>query len=116
MCASTAEAAACPAPATLQGATTSLRAKAEAAAHGSRFTNGGPVRPRQRLAHTASKPADRAFVLNAIREAWGSEQAFETYVRNELPAIMEQSKAAYKQQLSNEIVDSLEMVLGCRQV
>ena len=36
----------------------------------------------------AFKPADRATVLAAIREHWGSEDAFDAFVRTELPLVL----------------------------
>jgi len=42
-----------------------------------------------------SKPRDRAFVLQAIREQWGSETAFDQFVRDEMPGIMLASKRKY---------------------
>ena len=38
------------------------------------------------------KPADRAFLLERIREEWGSEAQFDRFVREDLLEVMVQSK------------------------
>ena len=42
------------------------------------------------------KPSDRAMLLASIRDEWGSEDAFDAFVRTELRAVMEQSKRQYQ--------------------
>ena len=58
------------------------------------------------------KPSDRARLLGAIREQWGSEGAFDAFVRTELLGVMRESKAVYKQQLLSVALRSLELVMG----
>ena len=41
------------------------------------------------------KPSDRAMLLAKIRDEWGSEEAFDAFVRNELPALLETGKGRY---------------------
>ena len=45
-------------------------------------------------------PRDRAIVLEAIRRKWGSEAAFEGFVRTELPKLLASSKQRYSRQLA----------------
>ena len=58
------------------------------------------------------KPSDRARLLGAIREQWGSEGAFDTFVHTELLGVMRESKAVYKRQLLSVALRSLELVMG----
>jgi len=58
------------------------------------------------------KPADRAWVLEKIRNEWGSEQAFDKYVRNTLPSIFAESKEIYREQLKTVANRSLERLFG----
>ena len=58
------------------------------------------------------KPADRAFILKHIREEWGSEEAFDTFVHTELRAVMVQSKAQYQRQMSTVAADSVDLLFG----
>ena len=55
-----------------------------------------------------SKPADRAFVLREIRTHWGTEAAFDNFVRQELPPILEKSKRNYGNQLLRVTASALE--------
>eukprot|EP00286_Rhodomonas_abbreviata_P021489 CAMPEP_0181293684 /NCGR_PEP_ID=MMETSP1101-20121128/3194_1 /TAXON_ID=46948 /ORGANISM="Rhodomonas abbreviata, Strain Caron Lab Isolate" /LENGTH=908 /DNA_ID=CAMNT_0023398283 /DNA_START=100 /DNA_END=2826 /DNA_ORIENTATION=+ len=57
-------------------------------------------------------PRDRATVLQAIRDAFGSEERFDAYVRNELPAVLERSKAEYCSRLTHVAAESLALVFG----
>jgi len=59
-----------------------------------------------------SKPADRAFVLNAIREQWGTEESFNHYVQKALPGIMERSKRKYFDQASAVMARVLDLSFG----
>ena len=47
-----------------------------------------------------AKPADRAIVLDAIRSEWGSEAAFEDFVRTQLPPVLAASKQRYSRQVA----------------
>ena len=49
---------------------------------------------------------------HAIREQWGSEGAFDAFVRTKLLGVMRASKAVYKRQLLNVALRSLELVMG----
>ena len=57
-------------------------------------------------------PRDRAFVLAAIRDKWGSEEAFDAFVREELPPLFERSKARYQRRVGAVISRALEMLFG----
>ena len=58
------------------------------------------------------KPSDGARLLGNIRAQWGSEGAFDTFVRTELLEVMRESKAVYEQQLWNLAAQSFELVFG----
>ena len=58
------------------------------------------------------KPADKATVLAAIRDEWGSEENFDNFVQDELPRILEASKQRYSRQLLMVAMRSLEHLLG----
>ena len=40
-------------------------------------------------------PKDRATVLAAIREKWGSEEAFDSFVRKEFPGLLRRGKERF---------------------
>jgi len=61
---------------------------------------------------SCSKPADRAFVLNAIREQWGSEDEFDKYVREVLPGIMMRSKAKFYKQSAIVMAQVFDLSFG----
>jgi len=58
------------------------------------------------------KPADRAKVMAEIRATWGSEEAFDTYVQEQLPRIMEDSKRRYARQWLHVASRTLEHTFG----
>ena len=58
------------------------------------------------------KPIDRATVLHDIREQWGSEEAFDAFVQDELPAVLESSKRQYYRSWRDEVLKMLDLVLG----
>ena len=58
------------------------------------------------------KPIDRATVLNFIRQEWGSEQAFDDFVHNELPNVLRASKRRYVRTFRNEVFNTIDLVLG----
>ena len=58
------------------------------------------------------KPIDRATVLNFIRQEWGSEQAFDEFVHNELPSVLRASKRRYARTFRNEVRNTIDLVLG----
>ena len=58
------------------------------------------------------KPIDRATVLNFIRQEWGSEQAFDEFVHNELPSVLQASKRRYARTFRNEVRKTIDLVLG----
>jgi len=58
------------------------------------------------------KPADRAYVLQAIRDEWGTEEAFDQYVQTELPEILAASKRAYSQRFVCVLQGNLEHMFG----
>ena len=57
-------------------------------------------------------PSDRAHLLAKIRDEWGSEQAFERFVRDRLPELLVKSKAAYRSQLTTVAAESFELLFG----
>ena len=57
-------------------------------------------------------PADRAFVLAEIRQKWGSTEAFDRFVAEELPPIMEASKRKFSQQLKTTALEAIELLFG----
>jgi hypothetical protein len=58
------------------------------------------------------KPADRAFVLQHIRDEWGTEEAFDRYVQTELPEILAASKRVYSQRFVRVLESNLEYMMG----
>ena len=59
-----------------------------------------------------SKPADRAFVLDAIRNNWGSEEEFNHFVRTDLPQIFQLSKHRYSRQLGHTMGQAFDLAFG----
>ena len=57
-------------------------------------------------------PRDRAIVLDAIRREWGSEAAFEDFVRTELPKVLAASKRRYSRQVVHVAGRAFEMAFG----
>ena len=60
----------------------------------------------------SSKPADRAFLFNSIRQVWGSEEDFEQYVKQVLPDIMSQSKKKYLGQKKSVMLRVFDLSFG----
>ena len=58
------------------------------------------------------KPADRAYVMAAIVEEFGSEAAFDLYVRKELPGILAECKKRYSRLLQTIGAQNLEHIAG----
>lgn len=58
------------------------------------------------------KPADKGYVLGEIRKEWGSEQAFDEFVRTKLPLLFAESNKTYSGQLKLVASRSLEQLLG----
>ena len=57
-------------------------------------------------------PRDRAIVLEQIRREWGSEAAFETFVRTQLRVLLASSKRRYSQQMARVAGRAFEMAFG----
>ena len=57
-------------------------------------------------------PRDRAIVLEEIRRTWGSEAAFEGFVRTELPKLLASSKQRYSRQIARVAGRAFEMAFG----
>ena len=57
-------------------------------------------------------PRDRAIVLEQIRREWGSEVAFETFVRTQLPGLLASSKRRYSRQMARVAGRAFEMAFG----
>ena len=58
------------------------------------------------------KPADRAFVLAAIRKDFGSEAAFDNFVRTTFPEVLRTSKVRYSTQLVRRAGETFELAFG----
>ena len=58
------------------------------------------------------KPSDRSTVLAEVRAGWGSEAAFDSFVRNELPFVLLRSKRQYRKQLRTVFFQQLELIFG----
>jgi hypothetical protein len=58
------------------------------------------------------KPSDRAYVLQAIRDEWGTEEAFDRYVQTELPVILAVSKRAYSRRFVRVLRSNVEYMFG----
>ena len=58
------------------------------------------------------KPRDRATVLAAVRTDWGSEEAFDSFVQNDLVTVLEESKTRYSTWLAQVTSDTLELMFG----
>lgn len=58
------------------------------------------------------KPIDRAHVLHEIRQMWGSEDAFDSFVRTILPELFRYSKKRYSTQLNRVLRRQIELTFG----
>ena len=58
------------------------------------------------------KPSDRAMLLGRIRDEWDSEEAFDTFVHNELREVMVQSKAQYQRRMGQVAAESFDLLFG----
>jgi hypothetical protein len=58
------------------------------------------------------KPVDRGAVLQQVRDGWGSEERFNTFVRTKLPRIFAASKKRYFQRLPHAVAAAVDSVLG----
>ena len=59
-----------------------------------------------------NRPTDRALLLAAIRREWGSEDAFDTYVRTELPPLLARQKQRYGKMLGVLTRTHLDIAFG----
>ena len=57
-------------------------------------------------------PRDRAIVLEAIRREWGSEAAFEGFVRTELPKVLAAGKRKYQGLIAREAAQMFDFMFG----
>ena len=57
-------------------------------------------------------PRDRAIVLGSIRREWGSEAAFEDFVRRQLPEVLAASKQRYSRQMASVAAQAFAMAFG----
>ena len=57
-------------------------------------------------------PRDRAIVLGSIRREWGSEAAFEDFVRTQLPQVLATSKQRYSRQMASVAGRAFGMAFG----
>ena len=52
------------------------------------------------------------MLLRFIRDEWGSEEAFDKFVRTDLLAVLVSSQAAYQGQLGTVAAESFALVFG----
>ena len=57
-------------------------------------------------------PRERQILISAVREVWGSEAAFEAFVRDKLPAVLEASKRRYSRQAQSVLLQALDRMFG----
>ena len=70
------------------------------------------MRPTPRAERRSDRSRSRAFVLGAIREEFGSEDAFDHFVRTHLPAVLARSKREYQTKLLTVAQDVGDLVFG----
>ena len=58
------------------------------------------------------RPSDRAILLSHIRRDWGSEEAFDAFVRSELPGILADGKLRYSKQASKLLGEHMDLAFG----
>ena len=59
------------------------------------------------------RPVDRAVLLHEIRSAWGSEAAFDDFVRAQMPALLARSKRRFRGGLFwAEVARMFDLVFG----
>ena len=58
------------------------------------------------------KPSDRAYVLDAIRREWGSEEVFDKFVQEKLPHVLAQSKHNYSTRMLEVAMRNLDLLFG----
>ena len=58
------------------------------------------------------KPSDRAYVLEAIRREWGSEEVFDKFVQEKLPHVLAQSKHNYSTRMLEVAMRNLDLLFG----
>jgi len=59
-----------------------------------------------------ASPVDKADTLRRLREEWGSEAAFEQFVREELPGTILEAKRRWFRRPVELLMESLAMLLG----
>lgn len=59
---------------------------------------------------------DKDTVLARIREEWGSEDAFDQYVRQTLPHVLLEGKRLYYQQFGKVMIRTMRILFGKQQV
>lgn len=59
-----------------------------------------------------NRPTDRSLLLSAIRREWGTEDAFDTFVRSELPSLLFRQKQRYSKMLGVLTQTHLDIVFG----
>ena len=57
-------------------------------------------------------PYERALLLSVIREEWVTEAEFETFVRDEVHKLVEESATRYRTQLRGTVVQSFNLLFG----
>ena len=58
-------------------------------------------------ATNCERPADRQHILAELRMSWGSEEAFDAWMRNEMEALVLAGKRRYMGMASRAVVESI---------
>jgi hypothetical protein len=58
------------------------------------------------------KPCDRAVLLSYIRRDWGSEEAFDEFVRTELPTVLAGNKRRYTLRIGKLAEEHIDLAFG----
>ena len=51
-------------------------------------------------------------MLKSIRDEFGSEEAFDTFVRKNLPRVLGRSKREYRSRITSVALDVVDLVFG----
>ena len=66
---------------------------------------------RCRDAH-CTRPVDKAVLLSKIREQWGSEMAFEAFVRNDLVKALAEGKRSFANRRRQVVAETFALLFG----
>ena len=71
-----------------------------------------PLRSFRCRAAFAAKPSERAQLLASIRREWGSEQAFDRFVRAELPHTLREAKVRHARRIASVASGYVDVAFG----